>query len=324
MITLIYRSDTHLMDHSPSSWKGDYPQEVWSNLRQVGKVARQYEARAVVDGGDFFNHKAPGRNPHSLITETVRIHRKEYPCPTFGVEGNHDLRYNRLDTIPEQPLGVLFESEVFQRLRDVTLEDSSTRVRVVGVPYSTDRTAEELRAIQKQPGDGFLVAVVHALAAQEPPDKVKDFFNEPVFRYDHLITKNGPDVWCFAHWHRDQGVVQIGGKFFVNQGALSRGALNNENIHRIPKISRLSFGTSIEIAEIPLEVAPSEEVFDLERKERQEAEHESIDAFVSTLRADGNFDPAVSIEDNLRNLSFGSDVKQMALDYLDRARLGVG
>ena len=311
MISFIYRSDTHQMDGSPSSWKGDYPKEIWSNLRQVGRFARHYEARAVVDGGDYFNLKPPGRNSHALIAETAKIHLKEYPCPTFCAEGNHDIRYNRLDTIPEQPLGVLFEAGIFRQLRDTVFEDGPVRVRIVGVPYSPHRTIQELLSIQKQPGDGFLVAVVHALASENPPEKVVDFFNEPVFRYERLIS-------------RDQGIVRLGGKTFVNQGALSRGALNNENILRVPKVSLLSFGSSIEVTELPLEVAPAEDVFDIERKERQEQEHKEIDAFVATLRADGQFDPSVSIEDNLRALSFAADIKEMALDYLERARMGVG
>ena len=192
MLSFVYRTDTHLADRSPISWKADYPAEIWSNIVHIGRIAREYEARAVLDGGDYFHVKAASRNPHRIVAETARIHAG-YPCPTFSVEGDHDMVYNRLDSISEQPLGVLYESKVFGQLRDQVFDDGNLRVRVVGMPYSPLRTAEELRKIQKQPGDDFLVCIVHNLAGAEPPASVTDFFNEPVFRYDHLITRDGPE-----------------------------------------------------------------------------------------------------------------------------------
>lgn len=323
-LSFLYRTDTHCSDRSPSSWKGDYPAEIRSNLEQVGKLAREHQCDAVLDGGDFFHVKAASKNSHALIIETARIH-SAYRCPTFSVEGNHDLQYNLLDSVAKQPIGVLYESGIFRQLRDQVITDGNFRVRIVGVPYSAHRTAEELRAIQKQPGDDFLIAIVHALAGEDPPPSVKDFFNEPVFRYDHLITKDGPDIWCFGHWHKDQGIVKMGHKTFVNLGALSRGALVNENLHRTPKVALITFEPGVlDVRPIEMQVAPADEVFDLVRKERMEREHRDIDQFIAKLQADAVFDPSESIEANIQSLGFASEVKQLALDYLERARAEVG
>lgn len=325
MISFVYRTDTHLSDRSPASWKADYPAEIWSNIVQVGEIALEYESSAVLDGGDYFHVKAATRNPHFLVSETARVHAN-YPCKAYSVEGNHDIAYNLLDSVPRQPIGVLYETGVFGKLRDELFEDGDLRVRVVGVPYSATRTAEDLRGIQKQPGDDFLVAVVHNLAGENPPDSVTDFFNEPVFRYDHLITRDGPDVWCFGHWHKDQGIVKIGGKSFVNQGALSRGSLINENTLRTPKATVLRFEKKhgIELITVPFKVAPAADVFDMDRKERQDKEHHNIDQFIAKLQSDAKFDPSVSIESNIQSLNFADNVKRIALDYLERARSEVG
>ena len=51
-VAFIYRTDTHTCDRSPISWKGDYPAEIWSNLEQVGQLAKVHEVNAVLDGGD--------------------------------------------------------------------------------------------------------------------------------------------------------------------------------------------------------------------------------------------------------------------------------
>ena len=319
-LSYIYRTDVHVADKSPVSWKADYPSEIWSNLKQIGEFAKLYEATAVLDGGDYFHVKAASRNSHASIIQTVDIHRI-YPCPTFCVEGNHDLAYNDLDSIERQPLGVLYAAGVFKNLRDQVFVDGGMRVRVVGVPYSPKRTLEELRAIQKQPGDDFLVAVVHALASENPPAKVEDFFGEPVFRYSDLISNDGPDVFMFGHWHRDQGIVTVKGKQFVNQGAVSRGALINENIKRTPQVSLLEFEPSgVQIKTLPLVVASAEDVFDFERKERVESENKSIDQFISLIQEDAKFDPAATIEANLQKLNFAAEVRELALTYLANAR----
>lgn len=319
-LSFIFRTDTHVADRSPASWKADYPAEIWDNLEQIGVLARAHKANAVLDGGDYFHVKAASRNSHALVIKSTAI-QNEYPCDTYCVEGNHDIKYNNLGTIEEQPLGVLYESGVFKHLRDEVFEDGGLRVRVVGVPYDPARSLADLTSIQKQEGDTYLIAVVHALAGEKPPSKVEEFFGEPVFRYSDLVTDNGPDVWCFGHWHQDQGIVEFAGKQFVNQGAVSRGALTFENIQRTPQVALIEAdGKGIRTQLLPLKVAPPEEVFDFERKERAEQESVNIDQFVLRLQQDVIVDPDAEIEGTIQQLDFAQDVRAAALQYLERAR----
>lgn len=319
-VSFLFRTDTHVSDRSPVSWKGDYPAEIWSSLEQIKQLAKSREATAVLDGGDYFHVKTARRTSHAAISRTASIHRA-YSCPVFCVEGNHDLEHNNLDSVAYQPLGVLYSCGVFQHLRDAVFDDGSLRVRVVGVPYHPRRTLGELLRIQKQPGDDYLVAVVHALASEDPPPRVEEFFGEPVFRYSELVTADGPDVWCFGHWHRDQGIVEINGKRFVNQGAVSRGSLTKENTERTPKVSLVEFTpTGLFTEELALAVAPAVDVFDMERKERAETEARSIDSFIELLQADAAFDPSRSVEANIREMDFAVEVRDLALSYLAKAR----
>lgn len=325
-LSFLFRTDTHVADRSPGSWKGDYPAEIWSNLDQIGALAKERGVRAVLDGGDYFHVKAASRNPHALVERTARIHRA-YPCPVWCVEGNHDIAYNNLDTLAKQPLGVLYAAGIFEHLREHVFEDGGLRVRVVGVPYSPDRTVAELQRIQKQPGDDVLIAIVHALAAPDPPPSVEGFFGEPVFKYASLVTENGPDVWCFGHWHKDQGIVTVGGKQFVNLGAVSRGALSRENTLRTPQVAHIEVSPgSIKVWPIPLIVAPAEDVFDFERKQREEAEDSAIDLFAARIKADASIDPTAGIEETLKALDYAREVRDLARMYLERARAleGVG
>jgi len=331
-ISFLFRTDVHVADRSPASWKGDYPSEIWSNLTQIGELARKYKATAVLDGGDYFHIKAATRNPHSIVIRTADVH-SAYPCPVWSIEGNHDIAYNNLTTIDRQPLGVLYASGVFKHLREEVFygdESPPTQVRVVGMPYSPVRALEELQAIRKQDGDNWLIAIVHALAAKDPPPSVSDFFGEPVFKYSDLVFDNGPDIWCFGHWHRDQGIEVIDGRRFINQGAVSRGALIRENTERTPKVTLIEFGQErvegggtehvVMTSSIELDVPPASEVFDFERKERQEQEGRSIEQFVESLNVEANIDPSVGIEDHIASLDFAREVRDLAMSYLERAR----
>lgn len=335
-IAFLFRTDVHSADKNPASWKASYSDEIESNLEQIGELAAKHKVAAVLDGGDFFHVKASTRNSHALVARTADIHGV-YPCPTWIVPGNHDIAYNNLDTLDrQQPLRVLFSSGVFHRLGEATFSSSAgtdryerlsddegneVTVRVVGFPYSMTRTVDELRALKKGDED-FLIAIVHNLAAEDPPPGVDEFFGEPVFRYEDLASDEGPDVWCFGHWHKDQGSCFINGRYFINPGAVSRGALVKENLKRVPQVALIEFvDGEIMVGMIPLKVAPATEVFDLERKARREKESEVIEEFVAHMQQEVAADPGESIEGSIKNLSdFAADVQATALEYLERAR----
>jgi Icc-related predicted phosphoesterase len=318
-LAFVFRTDVHASEHSPESWKGDYPAEIWSNLEQIGELARKHAVNAVLDGGDFFHIKAPTQNSHRLVAKVALLHQG-YSCPVYCIEGNHDIKHNNLETLADQPLGVLYSARVFEHLRDVTFKDGDLEVRVVGVPYSPFRTLADLQAIRKR-GNETLIAIVHALAGENPPASVEDFFGEPVFRYEQLIVDRGPDIFCFGHWHQDQGIVRIRDRWFVNQGAVSRGALSRENLTRTPKVALIEVDRGgIHITPHPLVVAPVAEVFDIERKARQERESKSIEQYVERIQSGIVVNEQASVEDCISRLDFARDIHQLALSYLQRAR----
>lgn len=319
----LFRTDVHAADKSPISWKANYPAEIFESLRQIGVLAYEHDVAAVLDGGDFFHVKSPSRNSHGLIISTVKVHQAYPPgCRILSIEGNHDITGNNLGTIEDQPLGVLYASGVFEHLRDTTFEKDGLKVRIVGMPYSPSRDLREIQELRKKDED-YLIVIVHALAGEDPPAHVEEFFGEPVFRYQHLVFDRGPDVFCFGHWHRDQGVVQLDGRWFVNQGAVSRGALSKDNTDRTPKVSLIDVTREgITVTAIPLQVAPAGEVYDFERKDRQEKESQAIDLFVQQLEDDAQIDITLGIEENIRGLGYATEVKERALQYLERVRTG--
>lgn len=323
LMRFLFRTDVHLSDRGPVSWKGDYTHEVLNCLVQIGHLAKKYHVSAVLDGGDYFHLKSPTRNPHWIVEKSAEIHQA-YPCPTYSVVGNHDITHNNLNTLEKQPLGVLFKTGVFKYLKDQVFEEGALRVRVVGVSYSPFLTLEELLAIKKQPGDTHLIAVVHALATEKPTGD--EIFKEPVFRYADLVSREGPDVWMFGHWHKDQGVTKIKHAQFVNQGAVSRGSLSKDNLDRSPKVVILGVTESgVKVQQVPLKVLSAGDAFDLERKQRLDQEEEVINQFIQQMKLNVTHDSSEDIDSTLSSMGdFAKDVRELAQEYLERARASKG
>ena len=324
-VTLIWRTDLHLSDKPPKSRSADWSELLLDKVRQVGVLAHEVGAAAVLDGGDFFHVKSPSNNTHSLVHRAMEAH-VGYPCDVYGNIGNHDCKYGDYKYLNEQPLGVMFESGMFVRLYDEHEEvfgvgdvTAGCTVRIVGVPYhGVDYDMERLKSIKKGDED-YLVVVAHLLAA--PGNRTTMFEGEDIVSYN-LLKDLDPDVWCFGHWHKNQGVREIvPGKYVVNIGSMSRGALSQDEAKRTPVVAVLRFDADgIEIEEVPLQVRPAEEVFDIDGRVRTEARNMNMEMFVDSIEATLADTEGVPIPDIIRGLTdVLHTVKERALLYWEEA-----
>lgn len=340
MITLIWRTDTHLSDRSPQSRTDNWTDTVLGKLEQVGEIAIAENAAAVIDGGDFFDVKSPARNSHKLIRRVADLHR-DYPCPVYATVGNHDCVYGDISFLGQQPLGVLFSTGVFQRLYHqyevyfnelgvhpyvrgagggwVTgspfVNSDSFVVRVVGVPYmGTSYDMELIKSITKGTED-YLVVVVHWLAS---PKGGTMYEGEDIVKYADLGGIDA-DVVCFGHWHKDQGINwERAGKWIVNTGSLTRGSLAQDDVSRSPSVAIMRFGDQVEIEQRVLNHRPADEVFDFASRQRVEERSSQMEGFVESLRESLEVGSGPSLRDAIMKAPVDPRVREKALIYLER------
>lgn len=321
-IRLLWRTDGHLSDHTPSSRTDVWSDTILEKIRQIGRLAETHQCHAVLDGGDLFHEKTPIKTSHELMARLFEVQRA-YPCPIYGNVGNHDCRLGQFEFLQEGPLGSLFSSGVMRPCfneHEAHFREPGLHVRVVGIPYHGPKyDLDRFRRIQKGPED-HLIVIVHLLMSPQGGDM---FANEDIVRYQDLLTLcPGASVIMAGHWHKDQGITDLDTLQVVNIGSFSRGALSQDNLDRIPSVALLRCNKQhIEIEQIPLLVEPASKVFDLRKRATEELQGALMDKFVRTLQTDLQAKSASSFPEILAKLSDVPDmVRERTLAYLEKTR----
>jgi hypothetical protein len=203
-------------------------------------------------------------------------------------------------------------------------ERDGVKVRVVGVPYHGPRyDLARFKEIERGDED-YLLCNAHVLAS---PQGGEMFKGEDILKYDELVDLNpAVDVWMFGHWHKNQGISEVkGGKWVVNVGSLTRGSLTQDNIEREPGVVVMGFWPrdrkmppTLEF--VKLKVKPASEVFDMEKRVREESRAMTVDAFVESVRQELQTSSDRPFSEIVDELEIPLKVKERALEYIDKAR----
>src|SRR5271157_1179336 len=106
---IITASDIHICDINPRARTDDFKETILEKIDQIRIACQKLKADAFIIAGDLFNLKNPNKNTHSLVRELIEVFKK-FKCPVYMIPGNHDLMGNSLESLKDQPLGVLFAS----------------------------------------------------------------------------------------------------------------------------------------------------------------------------------------------------------------------
>jgi DNA repair exonuclease SbcCD nuclease subunit len=318
-INFVTFTDLHISDTPPTARTDDYLAAILSKLEQVKLIAQKLECSAVLCAGDVFHLKSPWKVSHSLTQIVIKVF-KNFPCPIVILAGNHDLSANRVDSLPKQPLGTIFESGAAHNVleSDFYAKDGDTNVLVRGVPYSE---AISLADLPKSNSGEFEILLLHWFASEAGGD----FFGSKMFSYKELGESSSADVFVIGHDHRDGGIstLNISGRprHFINVGALSRGSLDEDNLKRDVKVGIISVtGEDCVIRQVKLKVQPVSKIFDLAAREKKSQDKTVVENFISQLTTPISVDSPDLINSTISAMNLSKEIHSRIYYYLEQAQ----
>lgn len=330
--------DLHLNDRAPSSCTDDYLMDLFVLMGHCARLAKRLDCAAVIQAGDTWHTKTPGRTSHKLMQSATELFHS-FPCPVYITPGNHDMSNDRFESLFEgQPLGVLFRTGAARLLSgwaDATtwmgkpfgvygIEQADLALPLYGVPWlqgwnSEDSVADaQVRAATEQlrdrhDGSAPVLLVTHA--PFYPPGSE--------LTYEHYLTEKFASYLpertsvYYGHVHDEHGIYTSGGRTFANAGALSRGSIAEGNLTREISVTVWDSATgAFEVVPIPHK--PAAEVFRLAEVRETRDVQQQLDTFLAGLGAASI--QITSIEDvlhHVRGLDLSSEVVTVVVQLLE-------
>lgn len=243
-VNLVWTTDWHFTDVPPGRRKDDYRSALLEKLSFVRGLVEKLNGAALC-GGDVFHHKKPHHigNSFRLIIDLMNALRRFPQGRVFGSVGNHDISFDRMDSLPRQPLGLLVEVGAYHDLNRepviFTNTDDTVRVSVETFPFAEGE--ETIRNIQnagpRQPGINHRIGIVHAYGHS---GGAGNMFETRTIGYDELIGCDF-DLMLWGHDHSRHGVDEVGGITHVNLGSMARAAFSYDENDRPVVAAILSF-----------------------------------------------------------------------------------
>lgn len=259
-VNFVYSTDWHASTKPPGRRQDDYQSAILNKVQFVCDLAHKIHAVGLC-GGDVFHVKNPKSqaNGFSLLFPLLRLLRKFPTGQVYGSIGNHDLTYDRMDSLSHQPLGILVAAGAYYNLNDEPVlfvnEDESVKVLVETFPYA-HTGAEALSILQatgKRPPEAqYRIGIVHAYGE---PGNGGGMFGEAI-GYNQVEDLDY-DFFLWGHDHSRHETIEVGNITHVNLGSLARAAYDYDEIDRPVVATILSFATDgIRYKEKEIPVSP--------------------------------------------------------------------
>lgn len=313
-IRLIGICDPHFSASNPAAWKASYLDHLEKTITQVFRYAKKREAHGILWAGDWFQYKAPARNPIWFVTRVIRF-LQQAGVRHYGILGNHDVKYNDWTIgLQGQAAQLMLVADAFHLLdqNPATFEGDGFSVQLSGASFRQG-LATDCRDLKRAEGVTHHVALGHFWFGR----KTGEFWGEPMYGPD-FFAKSDPDVYLIGHHHEDQGIQRVGGKHYCAAGSITRVGAYKSDLNRAPSaiemiFTRDSFDTKVLRPKVP---AP-EDVMDLRVRAQVAEEREEMESFLSNL-SDSKITTTDPVE-ILAELDADQKVLSKAKEYLDAA-----
>ncbi len=319
LVNLIGVQDVHLAAVPPGRRRDTYMQEILGKLGFVSDLATKVRGQ-VLCAGDLFHSKRPQSrsNTPTLIRATMDLCQRMPHGTMFGNIGNHDITGDNLDTLDDQPLGILLQAGAYHDLSQEPVcfhtADRSVQVVVYGFDYG-DGTAilERMKAVPAPEPGTHHVAVVHAFGTEGSSAPI---YGEMAIGYQDIAEQTSFSLVFWGHDHSRKAFHQVGPCWQVQLGSLARAALSYDEVERPISVAVASFGPEgLKVKEIAVPCQPLHLAFHTATLAVDQVEtNAEVRGFLADLAAQAEAVESTDPITILKELTDDADMQSLILD----------
>ena len=291
MSKVIFVGDVHLKGSSPISRKDNYAEVIPNKIRFIWDFATTIDCSTIIFLGDIFDTVNTSLQYFSHCLSLFKEMSKK-GMDLYTIVGNHDLRYDSMETLPITPLGILLESGAIKLLDSLTIDD----VFIRGCHYPE-------KPVENDNVDFYSILLLHRFFES-------GFNEEPIKKTD--MEYLGYDAYILGHDHRPYPTITLeNGIRIYRPGSLARNSSDSYNRLRKPRI--LIFDTDLKdfyYEEVQSE--SGENIFFEKEVETQVSMADLVAYLRSSYHTDNN-----SIRTYMDTVTMPEDVKELITHYLN-------
>lgn len=213
---VMYIGDPHLTSFVPGSRIDDFPEVIFRKMQFCLQTAIDMNYRRVFILGDF-SHVRQISTSYLIRLLGLFYWAKQEGLIVEAISGNHDVAYERADTISSSPLGAMYEAGLIAPVSGSYFKIRDKDVYVRGF-NSTD-------ALEDKPttcSGIFSMCLAHRFL--EDPDPLSLSFQQ--------AKSMGFDLYVLGHDHVERQPFVENDQYFLVPGGLSRGTSHKFNLQK--------------------------------------------------------------------------------------------
>lgn len=300
--------DPHNAARAPRSRKDNYSEAVLNKQREIVALGTQLNADGIFLMGDVFS------SPYATFEVTGEVTKvyQESTAPVFSLMGNHDIYGGNTASYRRTPIGLLdivgavkvipSHRPIFHEKGDLTIQITAQHF-----DHAIDIHAPEpFYCRTKAPHATHAIHLVHGYLTEKPLLHKHTLI-------ESIENQTEADVTLSGHLH--QGFhIERNGKIFHNPGGLVR-----TNAQHTVKVSILKITQEGEISIMPYHlqnVAPIEDVLDMERVAEEESRQINLDDFRNKIeRTATQINRLIDVDRIIEEVAVSEEIEGPVKDY---------
>jgi exonuclease SbcD len=282
----LYFTDDHKRGTTPENRTDNFPATLVRKLKEVVKIAQEYEVDYILHGGDFFDVPAPAI---SVCADFLEVYQ-QFSVPIFTVPGNHDLFGHNSATLPRTMLGFIARLGIVRLVgrEPIYLEKNGLRVQLSGQGYhfEMDRREPHLDYVVQKKDCDYAIHMVHGMLLQ------RKIYPGAFYTLIEQIWDTEADFTLVGHNHLGFPDTEKDGKYFLNPGALVRLSNHQQEMKRPVQVLLIDLsGSSPTYEKVRLKsAAPGEDILDRSRLEEAAFREQKLAGYLAEVKAAGSYE----------------------------------